>query len=71
MEVYKRILPDELIFVPGTCKSVGYAGLALLGNLGLMIHNHGVASDSILVMQVVLAVGRFIMTDGTTPHKDL
>ena len=71
VDVYERLFPEELTLASGTCKGVGYAGQALGGGLGLLMRNHGVASDSILAMQVVLADGRVVMADGTGPHKDL
>jgi FAD/FMN-containing dehydrogenase len=52
----------------GTCPSVGVAGLALGGGIGLMARKYGLTSDSILSMRVVTADGSIIdVTESSDP----
>ena len=51
VDIYEKLFAENLTVVSGTCEGIGYAGLALGGGLGILMRNHGVASDSIIAMQ--------------------
>jgi FAD/FMN-containing dehydrogenase len=64
LDRYGRSLPT------GTCPTVGIAGLALGGGIGVHTRSYGLTSDRILSMQVVTADGVF-RNVSPTQHPDL
>jgi FAD/FMN-containing dehydrogenase len=66
-EVYESLLAHDLVIPAGSCPSVGVAGLALGGGLGLLGRKHGLTSDHLVGAQVVLADGRLVVCDA---HHD-
>jgi FAD/FMN-containing dehydrogenase len=67
-EVYETLLDDDLTVPGGSCPSVGIAGLALGGGLGIVGRKHGLTSDHLLGVQIVLADGRVVECDDH--HED-
>jgi FAD/FMN-containing dehydrogenase len=67
-EVYESLLDDDLTVPGGSCPSVGIAGLALGGGLGIVGRKHGLTSDHLLGVQIVLADGRVVECD--EHHED-
>jgi FAD/FMN-containing dehydrogenase len=63
-EVYESLIQHDLAIPAGSCPSVGVAGLALGGGLGIVGRKHGLTSDHLLGAQIVLADGRFVDCDG-------
>jgi FAD/FMN-containing dehydrogenase len=66
-EIYESLLADDLVIPAGSCPSVGVAGLALGGGLGLLGRKHGLTSDHLVSARVVLADGRLVDCDA---HHD-
>jgi hypothetical protein len=64
LETLGRTIPG------GTCPSVGIAGLALGGGLGILGRQYGVTSDRLTAARVVLASGEIIDCDERR-HPDL
>lgn len=64
LDKYGRSLPT------GTCPTVGIAGLALGGGLGIHTRTYGLTSDRVMSMQVVTADGVF-RNVSPTQHADL
>jgi hypothetical protein len=62
-EVYGSLLERNLTIPAGSCPSVGIAGQALGGGLGIIGRKHGVTSDHLLGVQIVLADGRVLECD--------
>jgi FAD/FMN-containing dehydrogenase len=62
-EVYESLLERDLTVVAGSCPSVGVAGLALGGGLGIIGRKYGLTSDHLLGVQIVLADGRVLECD--------
>jgi FAD/FMN-containing dehydrogenase len=62
-EVYESLLEDDLTIPAGSCPSVGIAGLALGGGLGIIGRKHGLTSDHLLGAQIVLSDGRVVECD--------
>lgn len=64
-------LDEHGLTIPAGCgPTVGIAGLALGGGLGVLGRRHGLTSDSLLGARVVLADGRIIECDAHR-HEDL
>jgi FAD/FMN-containing dehydrogenase len=63
-EVYESLLEQDLTIPAGSCPSVGVAGLALGGGLGIIGRKYGLTSDHLLSVQIVLADGRIVECDG-------
>ena len=53
----------SLLAALGNCGTVGMAGLTLGGGYGPLIGEHGLAADSLLAAEVVLADGRCVVAD--------
>jgi FAD/FMN-containing dehydrogenase len=62
-EVYESLLEQDLAIPGGSCPSVGIAGLALGGGLGIIGRKHGLTSDHLLSARIVLADGRVLGCD--------
>jgi FAD/FMN-containing dehydrogenase len=62
-DVYEALHEHTLAIPAGTCPSVGIAGLALGGGLGILGRTYGVTSDRLIAAEVVLADGRIIRCD--------
>jgi FAD/FMN-containing dehydrogenase len=62
-EVYEALLAPDLAIPAGSCPSVGVAGLALGGGLGIIGRKYGLTSDHLLSVQIVLADGRVVESD--------
>jgi FAD/FMN-containing dehydrogenase len=62
-EVYGSLLERDLAIPAGSCPSVGIAGQALGGGLGIIGRKYGVTSDHLLGVQIVLADGRVLECD--------
>ena len=62
-EVYASLLQHDLAIPAGSCPSVGIAGLALGGGLGIIGRRYGLTSDHLLGAQIVLADGRIVECD--------
>jgi FAD/FMN-containing dehydrogenase len=62
-EMYGSLLEQDLTVPAGSCPSVGVAGLALGGGLGIIGRKHGLTSDHLLGVQIVLADGRVLECD--------
>jgi FAD/FMN-containing dehydrogenase len=69
-EVYRALLEHGSVIPGGSCPSVGIAGLTLGGGLGIIGRKHGLTSDSLLGVQIVLADGRVLACD-EHHHEDL
>jgi FAD/FMN-containing dehydrogenase len=66
-EVYESLLEQDLTIPGGSCPSVGIAGLALGGGLGIIGRKYGLTSDHLIGVQIVLADGRVLECDD---HQD-
>ena len=62
-DVYDSLTRHDLTIAAGSCPSVGIAGLALGGGLGILGRTYGLTSDQLLGAQVVLADGRVVDCD--------
>jgi hypothetical protein len=62
-EVYGSLLEEDLTIPAGSCPSVGIAGLALGGGLGIIGRKYGLTSDHLVSVQIVLADGRVLECD--------
>jgi FAD/FMN-containing dehydrogenase len=62
-EVYDALAAERRTIAAGCGPSVGIAGLALGGGLGILGRSHGLTSDQLLAAQVVLADGRVVDCD--------
>jgi FAD/FMN-containing dehydrogenase len=62
-EVYDALLEQDLTIPAGSCPSVGVAGLALGGGLGIIGRKYGLTSDHLLRVEVVLADGGVLGCD--------
>lgn len=70
IDVYSG-LPQQGVSVPGgSCPSVGIAGLALGGGIGVVGRLHGLTSDNIVGLKIVTADGRSVMANAAT-NSDL
>ncbi len=61
--VYDRLQLDDRALPAGTCPTVGIAGLALGGGLGVLGRRYGLTSDQMVSAQVVLADGSVVTCD--------
>ena len=61
--VYDRLQLDDRALPAGTCPSVGIAGLALGGGLGVLGRRYGLTSDRMVSAQIVLGDGSVVTCD--------
>ena len=69
-EIYDALEPHGLAIAGGCGPTVGIAGLALGGGLGVLGRRHGLTSDQLVAAEVVLADGRVVTCDEQR-HPDL
>jgi FAD/FMN-containing dehydrogenase len=66
IDVYSG-LPQQGVSIPGgSCPSVGIAGLAQGGGIGVVGRLHGLTSDNIVGLKVVTADGRTVIANAST-----
>ena len=70
IDVYDQLSRRGRTVPAGTCPTVGIAGLALGGGVGLAARKFGLTCDNLLEATVVLAGGRAVTCNGTQ-HQDL
>jgi FAD/FMN-containing dehydrogenase len=69
-QVYDALATHGLTVAAGCGPTVGIAGLALGGGLGILGRTHGLLCDQLLAAEVVLADGRVLDVDAER-HEDL
>jgi FAD/FMN-containing dehydrogenase len=62
-EVYESLAAEQLTIAAGCGPSVGIAGLALGGGVGILGRKYGLTCDQLLGAQIVLADGRVVDCD--------
>jgi FAD/FMN-containing dehydrogenase len=70
IDVYDRLWQRGLTVPAGTCPTVGIAGLALGGGIGLAARKFGLTCDNLVEATVVLANGRAVICNARE-HADL
>ncbi|HTT92470.1 MAG TPA: FAD-binding oxidoreductase [Acidimicrobiales bacterium] len=66
IDVYSGLPPHGVSLPGGSCPSVGIAGLALGGGIGVLGRLHGLTSDNIVGLKLVTADGRTVDANATT-----
>ena len=61
--IYDALAPHGRTLVAGCGPTVGIAGLALGGGIGILSRKHGLTCDQLVAARVVLADGRIVHTD--------
>ena len=67
---YKLWTQGKFTLPGGTCPTVGIGGLTLGGGFGLLSRQHGLTTDSVVEMRVILANGTTV-TANQNQHTDL
>ena len=70
IHLYQNLADHGLAIPGGSCPTVGLAGLALGGGIGVLSRQFGLTCDTIDSVQIVTADGAVLTCDGTQ-HKDL
>ena len=70
IDLYAGLAPHGVAVPGGSCPSVGIAGLALGGGLGVLGRKFGLTCDNLESAEVVLASGETVTCDATH-HSDL
>lgn len=63
---YERLAAHGIAFPGGSCPTVGIAGLALGGGVGVLSRQLGLTSDNLESVQLVLADGSVVTCDATS-----
>ncbi len=66
VDVYSGVAASGLGVPAGSCPTVGIAGLALGGGMGVMDRLHGLTCDVVTSLQLVTADGRVVQADEST-----
>lgn len=69
-EVANELAPYQLAISSGDTRSVGVGGLTLGGGIGWLVREHGLALDSLIAAEVVLASGELV-TASADQNPDL
>lgn len=70
IHLYEQLAAHGLAIPGGSCPSVGLAGLALGGGIGVLARQYGLTSDAIESLQLVTADGK-VLTCDSKQHTDL
>jgi FAD/FMN-containing dehydrogenase len=70
IDFYSRLAARGLAVPGGSCPTVGIAGLALGGGIGVLSRRFGLTSDALESVQLVTADGS-VLTCNSTSHSDL
>lgn len=70
IHLYQNLAAHGLAIPGGSCPTVGLAGLALGGGIGVLSRQFGLTCDAIESVQIVTADGSVLTCDGTQ-HTDL
>lgn len=70
ISLYSKLAGHGLAVPGGSCPTVGLAGLALGGGIGVLSRQFGLTSDNIEAVQLVTADGSVLTCDSTS-HSDL
>lgn len=70
IDFYNALAPHGVAVPGGSCPTVGLAGLALGGGLGVLDRKFGLTCDNLVSAEVVLASGE-VVTCSTAAHEDL
>jgi FAD/FMN-containing dehydrogenase len=70
IDLYSRLAAHGLAVPGGSCPTVGVAGLALGGGVGVLSRAYGLTSDHLEAVQIVTADGRILDCDARH-HSDL
>ena len=57
-EIYDQLIAQGVSIPSGTCLSLGIAGIAQGGGIGLVDRMHGLTCDALVSAQIVTADGR-------------
>jgi FAD/FMN-containing dehydrogenase len=66
IDVYSDLAGQGVSVPAGSCPTVGIAGLALGGGIGVMDRLHGLTCDHIVGLEVVTAAGEVVQADAAT-----
>ncbi|ABD09437.1 twin-arginine translocation pathway signal protein [Frankia sp. CcI156] len=66
IDVYSALAENGLALPAGSCPTVGIAGLALGGGIGVLSRRYGLTCDRMVSAEVVLASGETVRTDADT-----
>ncbi|MGX1776026.1 FAD-binding oxidoreductase [Nocardia brasiliensis] len=70
IDLLEETVPDGWVIPAGTCATVGLAGLALGGGIGIATRKYGLTCDRVREIQVVVADGS-VLTCDEQRHADL
>jgi FAD/FMN-containing dehydrogenase len=70
IDLYSRLAARGLAVPGGSCPTVGLAGLALGGGVGVLSRRYGLTSDNLAAVQLVAASGD-VLTCDSRRHPDL
>ncbi len=70
IDIYAALAQNGLALPGGSCPTVGIAGLTLGGGVGVLGRKFGLACDTLLSAQIVVADGR-LLTCNTNTNSDL
>jgi FAD/FMN-containing dehydrogenase len=70
IDVYAGLAPHSVVVPAGSCPTVGIAGLALGGGVGVIGRKFGLTCDNVTALEIVTAAGDLLTCDAST-NSDL